>query len=493
VEERADLRQRSFDNGVAMTRRAGAAKAASTQPYGMSALEMLRLYRTRELSPVEAMRSVIERVEAFEPHIHATYLYAPERALAEARASEARWARAAPIGPLDGVPVTIKDNIATKGDPTPVGSAASDVTPAKADAPPARRLREAGAIMFTKTTMPDYGMLSSGLSSFHPLARNPWKLDRNPGGSSAGAGAAAAALYGPLHLGTDIGGSVRLPAGWCGIFGLKPSAGRIPIDPPYTGRVAGPMTRDVDDAALMMATLSLPDVRDYTSLKYEQLDWIVEPAALKDLRVGLMLEAGCGASPTPEVKAAVERAAKDFEAAGAHVEPLKPFLTQDMLDGLDRFWRARALSDISALPVERRALVLPFIRDWAESAAGLSGVEVFRGFDRIPEMRKAAVAATQAFDYVLSPTAPMTAFAAEWPSPSRDPLHPLPQVGFTVAFNMSEQPAASVNCGYDSEGLPIGLQIIGRRFDDLGVLAIARAFDAIRAFEARPWPEPPAV
>ena len=474
-----------------MTQHARTAKAVSTQPFRMSALEMLRLYRTRELSPVEAMNSVIERVEAFEPHIHATYLYAPERALKEARASEARWARGEPIGPLDGVPASVKDNIATKGDPKPVGTAAEDMTPQKADAPPAQRLREAGAIIFTKTTMPDYGMLSSGLSSFHPLARNPWKLDRNPGGSSSGAGAAAAALYGPLHLGTDIGGSVRLPAGWCGIFGLKPSGGRIPIDPPYTGRVAGPMTRDVDDAALMMATLSLPDVRDYASLKYERLDWIVEPAPLKGLRVGLLLEAGCGAPPRPEVKAAVERAAKDFEAAGAHVEPLKPFLTQDMLDGLDRFWRARALSDISALPAERRALVLPFIRDWAESAAGLSGVEVFRGFDRIPEMRKATVAATQAFDCVLSPTAPMTAFPAEWPSPSRDPLHPFPQVGFTVAFNMSEQPAASVNCGYDSEGLPIGLQIIGRRFDDLGVLAIARTFEAIRAFEDRPWPEPP--
>ena len=474
-----------------MTQHARTAKAVSTQPFRMSALEMLRLYRTRELSPVEAMKSVIERVEAFEPHIHATYLYAPERALKEARASEARWARAEPIGPLDGVPATVKDNIATKGEPKPVGTAAEDLTPQKADAPPAQRLREAGAIIFTKTTMPDYGMLTSGLSSFHPLARNPWNLDRNPGGSSAGGGAAAAALYGPLHLGTDIGGSVRLPAGFCGIFGLKPSGGRIPIDPPYIGRVAGPMTRDVDDAALMMATLSLPDVRDYASLKYEKLDWIVEPAQLKGLRVGLLLEAGCGAPPTPEVKAAVERAAKDFEAAGAHVESLKPFLTQEMLDGLDRFWRVRAFSDISALPAERRALVLPFIREWAESAAGLSGVEVFRGFDRIPEMRKATVAATETFDCVLSPTAPMTAFPAEWPSPSRDPLHPFPHIGFTVAFNMSEQPAASVNCGYDFEGLPIGLQIIGRRFDDLGVLAIARAFEAIRAFEERPWPEPP--
>ena len=474
-----------------MTQHARTAKAVSTQPFRMSALEMLRLYRTRELSPVEAMASVIERVEAYEPHIHATFLYAPERALSEARASEARWAKGEPIGPLDGVPVTIKDNIATRGDPKPVGAAAEDMTPQKEDAPPAQRLREAGAIIFTKTTMPDYGMLTSGLSSFHPLARNPWNLDRNPGGSSAGAGAAAAALYGPLHLGTDIGGSVRLPAGFCGIFALKPSGGRVPIDPPYVGRVAGPMTRDVDDAALMMATLSMPDLRDYASLRYEKVDWIVEPALLKGLRVGLLLEAGCGAPPTSEVKAAVQRAAKDFEAAGAHVEPLEPFLTQDMLDGLDRFWRARALSDISALPAERRALVLPFIRDWAESAAGFSGLEVFRGFDQIPEMRKAAVAATGPFDCVLSPTAPMTAFPAEWASPSQNPLNPFPHIGFTVAFNMSEQPAASVNCGYDSEGLPIGLQIIGRRFDDLGVLAIARAFEAIRAFEARPWPEPP--
>jgi aspartyl-tRNA(Asn)/glutamyl-tRNA(Gln) amidotransferase subunit A len=474
-----------------VSERARAAKGLSTQPFRMSARELLSAYRTRELSPVEAMASVIERVEAYEPHVHATFLYAPERALREARASEARWMKGEPIGPLDGAPVTVKDNIATRGDPKPVGTAAEDMSPQKADAPPAQRLREAGAIIFAKTTMPDYGMLSSGLSSFHPLARNPWKLDRNPGGSSAGAGAAAAALYGPLHVGTDIGGSVRLPAGWCGIFGLKPSAGRVPIDPPYVGRVAGPMTRDVADAALLMATLSLPDVRDYASLEYEELDWTVAPAPLKGLKLGLLVEAGCGVAPTPAVKAAVERAARDFEAEGAHVEPLKPFLTQDMLDGLDRFWRARALTDIRALPAERRALVLPFIRDWAESAAGFPGIEVFRGFDRIPEMRKAAVDATHGFDFILSPTAPMTAFPAEWASPSQDPLKPFPHIGFTVAYNMSEQPAASINCGYDAQGLPIGLQIVGRRFDDLGVLAVARAFEALRAKEARPWPEPP--
>ena len=236
------------------------------RPLNLSAVALLDAYRSGALSPLEAMRDVLQRVARFEPHIHATYLLAPKRALAEARASEERWRRGAPIGPLDGVPATVKDNIATKGEPVPLGTAASELEPAAADAPPAARLREAGAILFAKTTMPDYGMLSSGLSSFHALARNPWNLDRNPGGSSAGAAAAAAAGYGPLHLGTDIGGSVRLPAGWCGLVGLKPSAGRAPIDPPYIGRVAGPLTRSVADAALMMATLSLPDARDYTSL-----------------------------------------------------------------------------------------------------------------------------------------------------------------------------------------------------------------------------------
>jgi aspartyl-tRNA(Asn)/glutamyl-tRNA(Gln) amidotransferase subunit A len=164
-----------------------------------------------------------------------------------------------------------------------------------------------------------------------------------------------------------------------------------------------------------------------------------------------------------------------------------------MLDGLDRFWRMRSLIDIRALPEPRRARILPFIRQWAESASGLSPEQLFHGFNQIMLMRKAAVAATLPFDFVISPTAPITAYPAELPSPSDDPLNPFPHIGFTVAFNMSEQPAASINCGYDAQGLPIGLQIIGRRFDDLGVLAVSRAFEAMRAPEARAWPDPPAA
>jgi aspartyl-tRNA(Asn)/glutamyl-tRNA(Gln) amidotransferase subunit A len=461
------------------------------RPFELSAVALLDAYRRGALSPLEAMRDVLQRVARFEPHIHATYLLAPERALGEARASEERWRRGAPLGPLDGVPATVKENIATRGEPIPLGTAASVLAPAAADAPPAARLREAGAILFAKTTMPDYGMLSSGLSSFHALARNPWKLDRNPGGSSAGAAAAASAGYGPLHLGTDIGGSVRLPAGWCGIFALKPSAGRVPIDPPYIGRVAGPMTRSVADAALMMATLSLPDARDSMSLPPQNLDWRIEPTELEGLRIGLLMEAGCGDAATAPVRAAVERAARDLSSAGAIVEPLEPFLTQEMLDGLDRFWRMRSLIDLRALPAERREKVLPFIRAWAESAAGLSGEAVFHGFSQMMAMRKAAIVATLPYDFVLSPTSPITAYPAEMASPSGDPLNPFPHIGFTVAFNMSEQPAATINCGYSDEGLPIGLQIVGRRFDDVGVIGLAMAFEAMRAGQARAWPEPP--
>ncbi len=462
----------------------------STALHDLSAVELLDLYRRRSLSPAEVVRAVLDRIARWEPVLKAAYALDPDAALAAARDSEARWGRGEPQGPLDGVPAMIKENIATRGVPVPLGTAATELVPAAADAPPAARLREAGAVILGKTTMPDYGMLSSGLSSFHALTRNPWDLSRNPGGSSAGAGAGAAAGYGPLHLGTDIGGSVRLPAGWCGLFGLKPSLGRVPIDPPYIGRVAGPLTRSVADAALMMGVLALPDERDHMSLPYQAIDWRGLERDARGLRLGLLLDAGVGLTTEPEVKAAVTAAARRFEAAGAVIEPMRPFLTRDMLDGLDRFWRTRALADMEALPPARRAKILPFIRAWAEEAAGLSGMEVFRGFSQIMVMRAAANAACRRFDYVLAPTAPLPAFAAELPCPTNDPARPFEHIAFTVAFNMSEQPAATVNCGYTGSGLPIGLQIIGRRFDDLGVLQVARCFERMREAQ-RPWPEPP--
>ncbi|WP_340527710.1 amidase family protein, partial [Cupriavidus necator] len=191
-----------------------------TPLYALSAADLLRNYRQRELSPVEVMQSVLDRIEHWEPGIRAMYVVHAEQALAAARSAEARWLAGTPNGPLDGVPVTLKENIATRGTPVPLGSAATVLAPAPADAPAAARLLEAGAIVAGKTTMPDFGFLGAAPSSFHPLTRNPWNLDRNTGGSSSGAGAAAAAGYGPIHLGTDIGGSVRIPASFCGVFGL---------------------------------------------------------------------------------------------------------------------------------------------------------------------------------------------------------------------------------------------------------------------------------
>jgi aspartyl-tRNA(Asn)/glutamyl-tRNA(Gln) amidotransferase subunit A len=459
----------------------------------LSAHALIAAYRQRTLSPVEVTQSVLSHIEQWEPHIQATYLLRPEAALEQARASEARWQRGEPLGALDGVPSTIKENISTQGDPNPAGTAAVELIPQPVDAPAAARMREAGAVIVAKTTMPDYGMLSSGLSSFHPLSRNPWDVSKGPGGSSAGAGAAAAAGYGPLHIGTDIGGSLRLPASWCGIYTLKPSLGRIPLDPPFTGRAAGPMTRTVADSALMMQVLSQPDARDSMSLPaqdiaWDQFDQGVE--RLRGLRIGLQLDAGCGLPLDPEVKAAVERAAALMEAAGATIIPMQSFMTQDMLNGMDHYWRMRSHIDMQALPEERRNKVLPYIRHWADSAAGMSGTEVFKASHQFHLTRVAAVKATSPFDYVISPVAPITAFPAELPSPTNDHLRPLEHIGFTLPYNMSEQPAASVNCGYSRSGMPIGLQIAGARFDDLGVLQVSRAFELIRDPQ-RAWPQPP--
>ena len=465
----------------------------TTALHDLPAHALLAAYRARTLSPVEVVQSVLEHIARWEPHLHATWLLRPDAALAQARASEARWQRGAPQGLLDGVPYTLKDNIATRGDPTPLGTAASEPHAAQTDAPPAARLRETGAVRVAKTTMPDYGMLSSGLSSFHALARNPWNLSKGPGGSSAGAGAAAAAGYGPLHVGTDIGGSLRLPASWCGIFSLKPSLGRIPIDPPYTGRAAGPMARSVHDAALMLQMLSQPDVRDSMSLPPQAIDWADferGPEHLRGLRIGLLLDAGCGLPVDPEVRAAVVQAARLFELAGAAIVPMRPFFTRAMLDGMDHFWRLRSHLDMAQLPAPRRARVLPFIRQWADGAAGLGGAEVFHASQQFHATRVATVQACSAFDYVLTPVAPITAFAAELAAPTNDPLRPLEHIAFTVPFNMSEQPAASINCGYSASGLPIGLQIAGARFDDLGVLRVARAFEQLRDVQ-RPWPVVP--
>ncbi len=458
--------------------------------HDLSAVDLIAGFRGRQFSPTEVLEDVLAHIAVWEPHIKALYAFDPEGARAAAKASTERWQKGEPMGPLDGVPATIKDNIATKGVPVPLGAATSKLVPSAVDAPPAARLREAGAVIFSKTTMPDYGMLSSGLSSFHALTRNPWDLSQNPGGSSAGAGAACAAGYGPLHLGTDIGGSVRLPACWCGIVALKPSLGRVPVDPPYVGRVAGPMTRTVDDAALMMSVLSRPDRRDGMSLPPDNINWKALDKSPRKLRIGLMLDPGVGQALEEEVRDVAVKAAKAFESAGAVVTDVKGILTREMLDGLDNFWRARLWDDLSKLAPAERAKALPYIVKWAEAGAKLSGVDVIRGFNGTMAIRAAAGKLFTDIDYVISPVSPVVKFAAERAAPLDDPDKPFEHICYTVPWNMAENPAISINGGYDAKGFPIGVQIIGRRFDDIGVLGMAKAFEGLRGAQ-RPWPVAP--
>ncbi len=461
-----------------------------TAIHDMTATEMLAAYKSKKLSPVEAVDGVIARIEAWEPKLKA--LYAPDfgNARKSAKESEKRWAAGKPCGALDGVPITVKENIATKGVPMPVGTAANDLVPVAADAPAAARVREAGAIILAKTTMPDYGMLSSGRSSFHPLTRNPWNLAWNPGGSSAGAGAAAAAGYGPLHLGTDIGGSVRLPAAWNGIFTLKPSNGRVPVDPPFLGRVVGPMTRTVEDSALLLGEISKTDWRDHMNLPPATIDWMAGPLDPKGLKIGLHLDAGCGMPLEAETKAAIEAAAKTFADAGAIVTPMPAFMTAEMLHLQDVFWRARSWNDFAALSPEKQARVLPFIAKWCMGGADLSARDVIKGVNNTMAIRAAAVKAIQPFDYVLSPTSPVPTYPAEWEMPSNSVERAMDHIGFTMPYNMSEQPASSINCGFTKEGKPIGLQIAGHRFDDHGVMRLSRWFEQARGPQ-KAWPEPP--
>jgi len=478
---------------AAARRPVGAMIGAMSESQIPGAAELCAAYAAKRVSPVEVTRAALDRMARWEPKLNAMYLIHGDEALAQARAAEARWRAGTPLSALDGVPVTIKENIYTKGDPAPIGTAANrGLAPAEADAQPAARVREAGCVILGKSTMPDYGMLSSGLSSIHGITRNPWKLDRNTSGSSSGAGAAAAAGYAPLHLGTDIGGSVRLPATHCGIFALKPSLGRVPVYPPYLGRVTGPMTRTVRDAALLMNILSRPDARDFMSLPYEARDYAagLESLEPKGLRIGFLPDMKTGLPVHPEVRAAAEAAVRSIAAAGAAVEEMKSFLTNAMLDGMSRFFEARSHNDYLQLPAERQQKILPFISEWCTWRAGkFTARDVMAAYGQVMAMREAAVNACQPYDYVISPTSPILPYEAELACPGNDPRNALPHIAFTVPYNMSEQPAASVNWASSKDGLPIGIQIVGRRFDDAGVLHLARLMEKLRPAQ-KAWPEP---
>lgn len=458
----------------------------------LTAAELGTAYAGGSLTPTEVVDAALVVVDDAEPEINALWHRDDESARVAARESTERWRRGEPRGPLDGVPATVKENLARAGVPMPAGNAGVVPVVPERSSPVVERLTEAGAVIVGSTVMPDWGMLSSGVSSLHGITRSPWDPALTTGGSSSGAGAAAAAGYAPLNVGTDIGGSIRLPGTWLGLAAFKPTSGRVPLDTPYLGRVAGPMTRTVEDVALMMSVLSRPDSRDWTALPPSDLPWDDIGRSTPDVRglhVGLLLDAGCGMPVDSEVAEAVADAARAFEEAGAVVEPLAPFLTDELLRDLDTFWRVRSWKDFHALPPDGQARVLPFIRRWVEAAADVSGREVLACYQSIMDIQKGSVAATLPFDVVLSPVAPVAAFPAEWPMPFGDHDRGMVHIGFTAPANLSGQPSISVNAGFTDDGRTIGLAVTGRRFDDLGVLRAAAWWEVARPASARPdWP-----
>ncbi|GAA1058309.1 amidase [Agromyces luteolus] len=455
-----------------------------------SAADLAAAFRTVATTPVAIAEDALARIARLEPVVNAFSDHDPDQVRADAAASADRFRRGAPLGELDGVPVTVKENMLRAGVPARSGSAASAPVVPEADSPIVARLREAGAVILGSTTMPDWGMLSSGVSSLHGITRSPLDPALTVGGSSAGAGAAAAAGLGPIHLGTDIGGSVRFPAAWLGLVGLKPSAGRVPIDPPYLGRAAGPIGRRVADLAAAMAVVTRPDVRDHTSLPYEELDWTDPGLEVRGLRIAVHADAGAGLPVDPEVAAAVRSAAERFAAAGADVVELAPFLDDGLLGQVDLFWRVRFRRTFDELPPEARDRVLPYIARWVAPGAGVSGTDVLAAYDDIGELRHRTVLATAPFDAVLSPVAPMAAFPAERPMPWGEEDLGMAHIAFTLPYNMSGQPAVSINAGRTADGRAIALQVVGPRFADVRVLALAAWWERERPADAAVPPAP---
>ena len=453
-----------------------------------SAVELLRAYRDRSLSPVEVVETSLGLIERRDTDLNGFYEVRADAARRAARESEARWQAGRPLGALDGVPTSTKDALLTRGSPTYRGSAANDVETKtwEIDAPCVARLKESGAIILGRSTMPDFGMLASGASSKHGVTRNPWDRTRTPGGSSAGAAASIAAGINPIAVGTDIVGSIRLPASFCGLFGHKPSQGRVPYYLPSSpAMVAGPMARTVADAALLLNVISQPDQRDFTALPPEQVDYVAAlEADMAGARLGLLHNIGFGPEPDPEVVALVERAARRFAEIGCKLTPIKAPFRPGEERPVEDFYRVRCYTEFVQYAPERRRQA-PVIERWTAGAAKMTAVDLYRAYNAALLLRERSLRMMDGFDFLLLPSVPVPPFAAELPGLDQDRI--FDPWANTFLFNLTEQPAASIGCGFTSAGLPVGLQIVGRRFDDVGVLRLSRAFEKMRG-DLPAWP-----
>ena len=449
----------------------------------LTAAQLLEGYRTKAFSPVEVAAAVLKRIEELNPRLNA-FNYVSTEILANARQSEGRWLSGMPRGLLDGVPVSIKDIILTKGWPTLRGSKAVDPKgPWNDDAPATARLREHGAVLLGKTTTPEFGWKGVTDSPLTGITRNPWNKAKTPGGSSGGAAAAVASGMGPLAVGTDGGGSIRIPCGFTGLFGIKASFGRVPAWPlsPF-GTVAhvGPMTRSVADAALMLNVLAQPDARDWHALPYDPRDWRTGlEQGVADLRIAYSPDLGY-AKVDPEVAALVRQAVRVFEDLGAKVEEKNPGL-EDPAPIFMTHWFSGAAFLLKGIAKEKHKLMDPGLLEMAAQG------EKVTAHDLLDAQLKRGALGTHMnvfhrdYDLLLTPTLSIAAFDA-----GKEVADKMLQsrwtdwTPFTFPFNLTQQPAASIPCGLTKAGLPVGLHLVGPRYADALVLRAARAFETAR-------------
>ncbi len=452
----------------------------------MSASDMLAGYRDGSLSPVETTKAALAAIDNHNAALNAFLLVDEKGALAAAAESEHRWHSKQPKGRIDGVPTSIKDILLTRGWPTLRGSKAIDRDQAwDEDSPCTARLRDHGAVLIGKTTTPEFGWKGVTDSALCGITRNPWNPKLTPGGSSGGASAAIASGMGALAIGTDGGGSIRIPAAFTGIFGLKPSFGRVPAHPlsPF-GTVAhlGPMTRCVTDAALMLNVLAEPDPRDWYALPYDNADYTARlNDGVKGLRIAFSPTLG-GHTVDPEIATLVAAAARRFEELGALVEEAEPEL-RDCDSTFRVLWFAGAANLLSRFDDTARALIDPGLREVAEQGRQFSLLDYLAAVSRREAIGVEMNRFHQTYDLLLTPALPIPAFEAglEQP-PGDDPDRWVNWTPFSYPFNLSQQPAASVPCGLTAAGLPAGLQIVGPSHADALVLRASRAYEGLRPF-----------
>jgi aspartyl-tRNA(Asn)/glutamyl-tRNA(Gln) amidotransferase subunit A len=462
----------------------------------LTAVELTAHYRSKKLSPVEATRAALDRIARLNPLYNAFVMVDETRALKDAQASEKRWQHGMPAGSVDGVPTTVKDLIVTEGWPTLRGSRTIDPKqPWTEDGPPVARMKEQGAVFLGKTTTPEFGWKGVTDSPLTGITVNPWNTRLTPGGSSGGAAVAAAFGMGSLHIGTDGGGSIRIPAGFCGLFGFKPTFGIVPVHPHSPAATLwhqGPISRNVADAALMLTVIARPDPRDWYQAPARNIDYRQElDSGVKGLRIGYSPTLGY-AHVDPEVAMLVEEGARVFESLGARVEELDLEL-EDPIAIMQPLWAVALALAIAPMTTAQRALVDPPLLELAEPGFGLSALE-YRRLERAREaFGRRMCMLHQDYDLLITPQLAVAAFEAGYEVP--------PGSGrtrwwewspFTYPFNLSQQPAAAVPCGFTREGLPVAMQLVGDRFADARVLQAARAYEAGHPF-VMPEPDPAAL